>query len=303
MDFRGESEPQPEEKETEPFSNVTVVINAGGQGERMLPVPGIPKEMVDEKHTRVTKALIEYAGKPIIDYHLEQLIDYFGAQDIIVNAGDHRNLVKHLQQSRWAGDTRIRVATTETQEDTGGDLIKTLRGEMQRGAHLHDETLVMNVDTLIEVDPDALMKTHRNNKEMGAAATIVLTRKMKNIPNAGAYLVGSNGKVLATREADSKYATTIPSGSEVHPMSSTGVVIFNTQELLNYPWQPGEEVSPGKPGLSIYRHVMGNLVKEGKVWAHDNGANFFWEAGTPVKHEILKRHEEKVFELGKGKII
>jgi len=288
-----EEQLSPEQKERESLQDTTVVINAGGTGARMASVEGVPKD----ERGRVVKGLIEYAGRPIIDQHLEQLMDRLGAHDVIVNAGDHRSLVEHLQQSKWGQDPRLRIATTDVQEDTGGDLLKALREEAQKGTVLGDETMVLNVDTLVEVALSDLIKAHMENQEKGAAATIVLTSKKTNIPNPGAYLVGSNGRVLATREADSQYAVTVDPQLVAHEMSSTGVILFNTNELLDYPWKPGE----GR--LSIYRHMMGRLVQDGKVWAYDNRANFFWEAGTPPKHYPLERHAGRVFEAGKGRLL
>ncbi len=79
-----EVEKQKEVEKKELFARTAIYINAGGRGTRM--------ESVFEKGDHgVTKALIDFNDKPMVQNHVN-LLRELGFGNIIVGAGDHLNI-------------------------------------------------------------------------------------------------------------------------------------------------------------------------------------------------------------------
>ncbi|MFA6533496.1 MAG: NTP transferase domain-containing protein [Patescibacteria group bacterium] len=253
------------------FNQTTVYINAGGRGTRL-------ESIFPKGPSGVTKALIDFNGKPMIQNHTD-LLSELGFKNIIIGAGDHLNIKEY-----YAGqeNERLSVVNTEKQEDTGGDLIKAVRETENNGENI----LVENVDTVLYVKNVAeLLAQHEKS---GATATIVLTTK-KGVPNEGAFFVDENGKVVFSREAREEYGLAEPDEWAGFKASSTGTVIFKTDFLKSYDWQSGQEP------LSVYRDLIPELIKQGGLYAYNNENNLFTDTGTPEKYHQIKRHEKKLF--------
>jgi len=263
------AEPEPEKKEL--FEQTTVYINAGGRGTRM--------ESIFPKGPRgVTKALIEFNGKPMIQNHVDLLLK-MGFKNIIIGAGDHLEIKNYFKGKE---DERLNIITTEEEEDTGGDLIKAVRERNDLGKNI----IVENVDTLLYIkDLEELLSQHERS---GASATIVLSTR-KGVPNEGAFFVDENGKVIFSKEARNEYGLEEPKNWDGFQGSSTGTLIFTAEYLRNFDWQPGAG------SLSIYRDIILELINQGKLYAYNNENNFFTDTGTPEKYRQIKRHERKLF--------
>jgi NDP-sugar pyrophosphorylase family protein len=269
--IKNRSENKIEQKE-QLLAETTVYINAGGRGTRM--------ESIFSKGERgITKALIEFNGKPMIKSHVD-LIKNFGFRNIVVGGGDHQNVADYFSKLDLED---VEVVTTSQQEDTGGDLIKAVReNENTFGASI----LVENVDTLLYVKTiNDLLKQHKKTK---ALATIVLTTK-KGVPNEDAFFVDGNGKVIFSKESRSFDNSNEPINFKGYRGSSTGMVVFDKERLLNYRWQAGD----GK--LSIYGDIIPDLIQQGGLMAYNTGKVFFIDTGTPTNYKRIKRHEKKVF--------
>lgn len=258
-------------EKTKLFNQTTVYINAGGRGTRL-------ESIFPKGKSGVTKALIDFNGKPMVQNHTDLLTE-LGFKNIIVGAGDHLNIKEH-----YAGqeNERLKVVNTETQEDTGGDLIKAVRETENNGANI----LVENVDTVLYVKN--LAELLAQHEKSGATATIVLTTK-KGVPNEGAFFVDENGKVVFSKEAREEYGLEEPEEWTGFKASSTGTVIFKTDFLQSYDWQSGQ-----KP-LSVYRDLIPEIIKQGGLYAYNNENNLFTDTGTPEKYHQIKRHEKKLF--------
>lgn len=258
----------PEMEKRELIKQSTAYINAGGRGTRLESI--LPK---DEK-TGITKSLIKFGGDdPIIKYHVDRLLRK-GFGNVIINAGDHFNIGEYFKEK---GNEKLQVVNSETQEGTGGDLIRVLRENPNVGKYI----VVHNSDTLIEIDEGEMLKQH---KESGAEATFAMTKRT-DVPNQDAFCVGKDGKIIFNQEVIPKYSMPEPKEGDIaYRASSVGVVVFNTEAIRNYDWQPID--GP----LSIYTQIIGKLIKEGKVFAYDNGTNFFVDIGTPKNYKKIMRH-------------
>jgi NDP-sugar pyrophosphorylase family protein len=270
---------QARERHEDFLSKTTVYINAGGEGTRLRDVIGNDEVVGGYDGQRVTKALLKFGkeGKPLIEHQLE-LIKELGFKGAIVGAGNHYNIPDYLESREGLLD-KVEIINTDVQEDTGGDLIKALRQAKNPGEYV----LVANVDTLINIDnPQDLLEQHISK---GAVATIVLT-SLKNVPNAGAFLVDDSGRVVFTRESRDQDLTFDQENWTGKRASSTGVVVLNTQAIIDYPWQTGD-----KP-LSIYKDMLPRLIQSESLYAYDNGQNLFTDVGTAEPYSQVKRHGE-----------
>ncbi len=263
-------ENSPEFKESELRKNTTVYINAGGRGTRLNPV-------MNKTEKGITKALIEFDGEPMIQKHVNLLLR-LGFPKVIVGAGDHTNVKNYFKGQE---DERLIVVNENHQEDTGGDLIKAMRA-----MHNHTKNvLVENVDTILYIENiDELLAQHERTN---AVATIVLTTR-KNVPNEGAFYVDNNKKVIFTDEARNKLNK--PTNWSGFRASSTGTILFDSIFLKSYNWNSGD----GR--LSIYRDIVPELIKNGALYAYNNGNNMFVDIGTPEKYFQVKRREKKLFD-------
>lgn len=261
-----ESIMNPESKELQNIKQTTAYVNAGGRGTRLEPI-------LNKTEVGITKALIEFKDKPIVQYHVDRLL-LLGVHNVIVGAGDHKGVEEYLLSQ--PAQERLKVALTEHQEGTGGDLIKALRNQGTGDRFV----LVQNVDTLLDVDERAVIKQHNDT---GAAATIVLTTR-KGVPNEGAFLVGVDGKVLYTKESSSLEPSLELVESTAYTGSSTGMVILNMDKVLEYPWESGQG------SLSLYGDILGKLVAEGTLYAYNNEDKYFEDVGTPEKYRRIQRH-------------
>lgn len=260
-----------EAEKRELFKQTTVYINAGGRGTQM-------ESVFTKGPTGVTKALIEFNDKPMVQNHVDLLLE-LGFGNVIIGAGDHLNVKEYFKDRE---DERLSVVNTEVQEDTGGDLIKAIRESRNVGKNV----LVENVDTILYIrDISEFLSQH---EKTGATATIILTTR-KGVPNKGAFFVDKNGKVVFSREASAKHELIEPTEWKEFRGSSTGTVIFKTEALRSYDWQSGTEP------LSVYRDILPELIKKGELYAYNNEDNIFIDTGTPDKYHQIKRHEKRLF--------
>lgn len=261
------------------FAQTTVYINAGGRGTRL-------ESVVPKGPSGVTKALLQFDGKPLIGHHTD-LLEQLGFRRVIVGAGDHLNVKRYYEGKE---NPKLQVVNTEIQEDTGGDLIKAVK----TASDLGKSVLVENVDTFLYVKD--LAEFLAQHERSGAIATIVLTTK-KGVPNEGAFFVDENGRVVFSQEAGEEYGLSKPQGWSGFRGSSTGVIIFNTDFLQSHWWQSGQ-----KP-LSIYRDLVPELIKSGGLYAYNNGNRLFVDIGTPEQYERVRRHQRKLLKALGGEYL
>jgi NDP-sugar pyrophosphorylase family protein len=112
------------------------------------------------------KALVDVAGRAVITYNL-RLLRQFGFTDVVVNLHHHGDALRAALGDGSAFGLRIAYSAEDPLLDTGGGIkhAQALLG--------HDDFLVMNGDTIVDLPLDRLIASHRAR---GAAATLVLRR-------------------------------------------------------------------------------------------------------------------------------
>ncbi len=271
--------PEEKEKDREAFLLTSVVVNGGGQGERLREMENnwrLEFNAATGKITKILTKIMPGEDDRILDRHLKHLLNR-GFADIVIGAGNHHNVKGYIEGNAKYDQKKVEVSTFDDQLDTGGDLIRTIRS-----SNLAKYTLVENGDTIVLFDEGDFIRSHQ---ESGAVATMLLTSR-KKVPDEGQWLVDDGGRVLKIFTAEEmkeikKERRPAPQGTQY--MSSTGAVIFNTKFLRDYPWQEGQ----GR--LSLYRDnadsglpgVLPGLIEEGKLRYFDAGSALMYDVGTP----------------------
>ncbi|MDD5731362.1 MAG: NTP transferase domain-containing protein [Patescibacteria group bacterium] len=265
------------EKEKGLLKETTVYINAGGRGTRLESI------LEHDPETGIAKALIEIKGVPIIKLLSDNLV-HQGFGSVLIGAGDHKkiaDLYKNKEdEEKESSKANVDVVNFNDELGTGGDLLRTIRRENN---NIKENILVQNVDTAVVFNAEKLLEQH---KKTGASATIVLTRR-QGVPNKDAFLIGHDNKILFSKETkDPKYIIKEPDQEMIkYKASSTGVIIFDKKALLDFDWS--ETDGP----ISIYNQILGKLIKDGKIYAYDNGENFFMDIGTPENYmKAVQKH-------------
>lgn len=150
---------------------MTAVVLAAGFGRRLGPLT-----------RRVPKALLPFAGRPLLRIALEKLAAS-GFDLIAVNAHHHAERVEEFLREGVPDRCRVLLSREEEILGTGG-------GVRRIAEHLEPEgpVLVHNVDVLCDLPLAALLERHR---ESGASATLALADR----PTSRALAVDAGGRV------------------------------------------------------------------------------------------------------------
>jgi NDP-sugar pyrophosphorylase family protein len=129
------------------------MILAAGLGTRLRPLTD-----------SVPKALVPVAGRPLVEYSLLWLRSQ-GIQDVVMNLHHHGEKIRAALGDGSVYGLRITYSSEDPILDTGGGIKKAQ-------PFLDGETfLVLNCDTILDLDLSILLDTHRRNQ---AVATLVL---------------------------------------------------------------------------------------------------------------------------------
>ena len=114
------------------------IILAGGRGERLQPVvPDLPKPMAPVR------------GRPFLEYILDRLVDA-GLTEVTISVGYKAEVIEeHFGQAYRS--LQIRYSRERYPLGTGGAMALALKGDESSPA------LVLNADTLVDIDCQALM--------------------------------------------------------------------------------------------------------------------------------------------------
>jgi len=141
------------------------VILAAGLGERLRPLThGIPK------------ALLPVAGKPVIDYVLDNILKCKEIDEIIIAVSYMADVVTNYI-SKTRDDVKVRVMTVPGLE-TGGDL-KVVAAHLQT----NEPILVAYGDNITDIDVSKLVKSH--DKSKGLATISLFEVPTKDISKFG----------------------------------------------------------------------------------------------------------------------
>ena len=154
-----------------------VIILAGGSGTRLKSIiSDIPKPMADIN------------GKPFL-YYLISYLKTQGIKSIILSVGFKGEIIINYFGNEMDG-IKLIYSIEKFPLGTGGAILKAL--ELVQGSGV----IVINGDTLFNVDLHVMVKAHnKNNAEM----TIAL-KEMKNVERYGKVVIDENDMIIGFQE-------------------------------------------------------------------------------------------------------
>jgi NDP-sugar pyrophosphorylase family protein len=186
------------------------MILAAGEGMRLRPLT-----------ETVPKALVEVAGRPLIDYAVEA-VARCGIEEVVVNLyhlGEH--IRDHLADGRRFG---VRVSYSEETSLLGsGGGIRHARRLLGEGTFV-----TLNADTIIDIDLAPVLRFHREKR---AAATMVL-RKDPRMAEYGLIYIDRDSRVA-------RFLKHVRPGARepLEPYMFTGVQVLEPTVFAHMPAQ------------------------------------------------------------------
>ena len=236
-------------------------INAGGRGTRLNGL------FIPDPQTGIAKALLEIGNPSIrlVDHHISNF-RFQNINEVTVAVGDQVEAYEYLKDS-YSDDKLLHVTKSQDQIGTGGDLIS-----YARTLCADRDIIIQNVDTILDIDLDALSNDFRVAAKMGVVACIALTTN-RGVPNEGAFAVGANNMVVFSDEFSNE-----PTPDTLDPVhyraSSTGAVAVTAHFLRSQKW----DKSHGQN--SLYKDLLHDAWSQGKLSAYNNRDGFFRDVGT-----------------------
>jgi ribosomal protein S16 len=204
-----------------------------------------------------------------VDHHISNF-RFQNINEVTVAVGDQVEAYEYLKDA-YSDDKLLNVTKSQDQIGTGGDLIsyaRTLRGDR--------DIIIQNVDTILNIDLDALSNDFRVAAKMGAVACIALTTN-RGVPNEGAFAVSANSMVMFSDEFSNE-PTPDTLDSVHYRASSTGAVAITAHFLRSQKW----DKSHGQN--SLYKDLLHDAWSQGKLSAYNNRDGFFRDVGSYNPH-------------------
>ena len=234
------------------------LVLTAGEGKRLRPLT-----------TNRSKSMLMIAGRPVLQYIIDSLIEN-DIRDIVIVVGHGREeLIDHFQMG---GDFGVRIRYMIQHQQKGVEhAILTAREELEG----EEEFLLVNGDVLVE--PEMVSRTLSTHKTLGAAVTMLVTL-VSNPEQFGTVKLGPNGIVekLVEKGGPDRY---------VSNYAVAGVSVFNTEVL------PLLE-KHGAMELAFEEYIKGGNQVSATVWEKE-WAEFTWpwdilDANKIVMDRLLK---------------
>jgi UDP-N-acetylglucosamine diphosphorylase/glucosamine-1-phosphate N-acetyltransferase len=180
------------------------LVLTAGEGQRLRPLT-----------TNRSKSMLMIAGRPVLQYIIDSLIEN-DLRDIVIVVGHGREeLIDHFQMGGDLG-VRIRYMIQHKQEGVEHAIL-TAKEELEG----EDKFLLVNGDVLVE--PEMVKRTLRNHESMGGDVTMLVTL-VSNPEQFGTVKIGPNGIVekLVEKGGPDRY---------VSNYAVAGVSVFSTSVL------------------------------------------------------------------------
>jgi len=185
-------------------TNMKALVLTAGEGQRLRPLT-----------TNRSKSMLMIAGRPVLQYIIDSLVEN-GIRDIIIVVGHGRDeLIDHYQMG---GDQGVRIRYVIQHKQEGAEnAILSAREELAD----EEEFLLVNGDVLVE--PEMIKRTLTNHETIGGDVTMLVTL-VSNPEQFGTVKIGSNGVVekLVEKGGPDRY---------VSNYAVAGISVFNKETL------------------------------------------------------------------------
>lgn len=220
--------------------NISAMVFAAGLGTRLYPLTA-----------NKPKALVEYKGKPLIDYVLRNIINT-GIQHIVINVHHFPDLIiRYLQEHPYNANIDI-SDERECLLDTGGGL--KFAAPLFTGS---EHILLHNVDILSDIDLNLLINNHIQNK---ALATLAIRQRT----TSRYFLFDKEMRLCGWR--NSKTGEEIRSREAVtyHDYAFSGIHVVRHELLDLIPSADKQSITPIYVDLARTKLLKGFLHNEGE---------------------------------------
>lgn len=153
----------------------TIVVTAGGKGTRLVPYTSI-----------LPKPLIPINNIPMIEYVIRNF-KKFNYVNFVITINYKSNLIKTYFQERYSN---FEIDYVEEKKPLG------TAGGLKNINNLSEDFFLINCDTLIDINYDKLLKTHKNKK----SDLTIVTCKVKTRSSYGICLVDKKDKLINFKE-------------------------------------------------------------------------------------------------------
>jgi len=222
------------------LADCDVIILCGGFGTRLQSiVQDRPKPMAD------------IHGRPFLSLIVEHFLRH-GARRFILCTGHRGDMIEAWFRTRRSGDDML-FTRDPTPLGTGGALAQAM------SAVTSHQFLVVNGDSLCEIDPERLLRFHAVKR---AAATMTITCR-ENRHDTGAVVLGEGDRVLSMVEKPSMRSA---------GYDNAGIYVFD---------RAIESLFPAKSPWSLERDLLPPLVTQGLYGFVT--ASPLYDIGTPER--------------------
>lgn len=215
------------------------------------------------------KCMLPIANKPFLSW----VVGYYSScgYEVVIGTGHLHEAIHNIFELPYWTMKGVRCVREPYPLGTGG-LIKYASELLST-----DYVMVLNADTLLDLDTETAIKQHDANKN---PITQVVTRK--SFQNEGAITVNSSGLVTEFNESKPLNKT---NQNDPSRFSSTGCYIFNRGFICeNFP--TGES--------SLESDLMPSYAKDALVSAHINSElSLFLDFGTPERYKLALQLESE----------
>ena len=224
------------------------VILAGGLGTRLKPVSAA-----------IPKCLIPINDRPFLYYLLDQLVAQ-GIRRVTLCSGIHSETFQQIFTNHPYPHLDITFAAESTPLGTGGALKSACYPIKEK------KILVMNGDTYLHFDLQALAKFHQEKK-----AQVSMVVAMTSATESGIVTINQQSEVLDFRRAENASTALV----------NCGVYVMERDFFIKH-----------TENLSVFSLENDFLEKLGtnQLYAFINSSNFF-DIGTPERLEIFKTRQ------------
>lgn len=221
------------------------IVLAGGRGERLQPVvPDLPKPMAPVR------------GRPFLEYILDRLVDA-GLTEVTISVGYKAEVIEeHFGQAYRS--LQIRYSRERYPLGTGGAMALALKGDES------SPVLVLNADTLVDIDYPALMAWY-------AQTPTVVAIVLRHVPDVSRY-----GAVVLLGERVVEFQE---KGQEGPGLVNAGVYVVGPEIFSQY--GSGEH-------FSFETDILQPYCRELQPRAFIT-TGYFIDIGTPSDYERAQR--------------
>jgi NDP-sugar pyrophosphorylase family protein len=227
---------------------VKVFILAGGLGTRIRPM-----------FSDLPKAMIPFNGKPFLEIQMGMLATQ-GFTSFVLCVGHQADQISAHFGDGEAWGCEIAYSLEPHPLGTGGALQYAKR-------HLDATSIVLNGDTYLPMDYQALVKTHASFDSSIGTVTVV---EMEDTRRYGQVVVDKQSRIQVFREK------TESSGPG---LVNAGVYVFEPQILQHI---------PAEGSISLERDVFPSLLTSGIPLHAFTSQQAFFDIGTPEGYRTLQ---------------